>query len=409
MTAKPSTGALRTLARESGADGAEGRSALEVDNIAKVFQDSRGHEVRAVDGVSFSLEPGEFYTLLGPSGCGKTTTLRSVAGLEAISSGRIAVDGVTFSEPARKVEVPPHRRGLGMVFQSYAIWPHMTVAQNVAFPLEVAERPPSRKEIGRRVQEALEAVELGGLGPRMATQLSGGQQQRLALARALVGRPGLLLLDEPLSNLDAKLREAMRAELRRIQRRIGVTTLYVTHDQMEALSMSNRIAVMSQGRIVQEGKPEEIYRRPSTRFVAEFLGNSNFLRGKLAETIGGDGVYSLEGFDGTLVAPRPADLPVGETVSVVLRFEEAELRAGDASVENGFLATVAQVMYLGESLQYHVVSDDGLEVIVRASPMGQRFERDERVQLVIPRAHAIVISDDHGVAAGELVASGMRQ
>src|SRR5438552_9240906 len=224
----------------------DARSAVIVSDLVKTFADRRDR-VRAVDGVSFQIEEGEFYTLLGPSGCGKTTTLRCIAGLERTDGGQIIVDGKIVSSHSPNVFVPPHKRDIVMVFQSYAIWPHMTVFENVAFPLRVSKQRVPRSEITRRVEAALALVQLEGYGGRMATQLSGGQQQRLALARALVREPKLLLLDEPLSNLDAKLREHMRAELRDIQRRLGVTTIYVTHDQIEALSMSNRIALMEQG------------------------------------------------------------------------------------------------------------------------------------------------------------------
>src|SRR5437773_8359090 len=261
---------------------------LQVTMLRKTFTTERGG-VRAVEDVSFTVEEGQFYTLLGPSGCGKTTTLRCVAGLERTDEGRIVVDGRIVSSHSPNVFVPPHKRDIGMVFQSYAIWPHMTVFENVAFPLRVSKQRVSRSEISRRVEEALSLVELGGYGGRMATQLSGGQQQRLALARALVREPKLLLLDEPLSNLDAKLRERMRFELRELQRRLRITTLYVTHDQIEALSMSNVIAVMNAGVIVQEGAPREIYLQPKSKFVANFIGSTNQLAGRVAR-IDGNGV-----------------------------------------------------------------------------------------------------------------------
>ncbi len=379
-------------------------TALIVEAIEKSYVDSEGQLVRAVNGVSFSLTPGEFYTLLGPSGCGKTTTLRCVAGLESITAGTITAGGRVLSDPRRRLELPPHLRRPGMVFQSYAIWPHMTVAQNVAFPLEVGPDRPAKSEIADRVEEALVSVELGGYGPRMATQLSGGQQQRLALARALVGRPGLLLLDEPLSNLDAKLRGAMRAELRRLQRRIGVTTLYVTHDQVEALSMSNRIAVMNGGKIVQEGRPEDVYRRPSSPFVAEFLGNSNFLNGKRAEggEGGADGFYAIDGFGGEMLrAPLPEGLPVGASVNVVVRYEGASLVAASDRRANTVSGRINQVMYLGECIHYHVAIGEGGEVIVRTGPAERRFARNENVRVLFPPTECIVISDEYGVSASK--------
>ena len=248
---------------------------------------AQGRPVAAVRGVSFNIREGEFYTLLGPSGCGKTTTMRCIAGLEHSTQGEIYVQGKLVSSASKNVFVPPNKRDIGMVFQSYAIWPHMTVFQNVAFPLNVAGIKTNSKEMRDRVDEALALVELEGYGDRFATQLSGGQQQRLALARAIVRRPALLLLDEPLSNLDARLRDTMRTELRALQRRLGITTLYVTHDQTEALSMSSRIAVMENGEIVQEATPRELYGAPSNAFVAEFLGVSNSIPCTVSE-IGSD-------------------------------------------------------------------------------------------------------------------------
>src|SRR5437773_12489103 len=251
---------------------------LQVTMLRKTFTTERG-AVRAVEDVSFTVEDGLFYTLLGPSGCGKTTTLRCVAGLERPEDGTIRIDDAVLSGTGRFV--PTHRRDIGMVFQSYAIWPHMNVFENVAFPLRVSERPPSRDETRRMVTEALALVGLEGLEERPAPQLSGGQQQRLALARALVRKPKLLLLDEPLSNLDAKLRERMRIDLRELQRRLRITTVYVTPDQPEALFLSHRIAVMQAGKIVQEGAPRDLYRAPASGFVADFVSEATFLPGEV--------------------------------------------------------------------------------------------------------------------------------
>src|SRR5215217_2583279 len=257
---------------------------LNVQNLVKTFSTSRAEKrqrVHAVDDVSLEVKDGELFTLLGPSGCGKTTTLRCIAGLEMPDAGEIAVgDRVLFSS-ARGVRVPANERGLGMVFQSYAIWPHMNVYKNVAFPLQVLprRRRPAKQEVRERVERALAVVQLDHLAGRQATDLSGGQQQRLALARALVLEPPLLLLDEPLSNLDAKLREEMRFELKRLQRELGITGIYVTHDQVEALAMSSRVAVMRDGRIEQVDHPRAIYERPKSRFVADFIGTSNFIDG----------------------------------------------------------------------------------------------------------------------------------
>ncbi|HEU5272326.1 MAG TPA: ABC transporter ATP-binding protein, partial [Xanthobacteraceae bacterium] len=249
-------------------------SYLEVTNLVKRFGTDR-----AVDGVSFSIAKGKFLTLLGPSGCGKTTTLMSIAGLHAIDSGSIRVGGMTYTQPAEGIFVPPERRDIGMVFQSYAIWPHMTVAQNVAYPLELRNIP--RAEVGERVAEVLRLVGLTPVAGKLATQLSGGQQQRAALARAIVSRPRLLLFDEPLSNLDLKLRERMRLELKRIQQEVGITSVYVTHDQSEALVMSDEIIVMSKGRVEQRGDPHAIYERPVNAYVSNFIGAANLLKGRV--------------------------------------------------------------------------------------------------------------------------------
>src|SRR5512132_3497553 len=255
---------------------------LKVEGLFTEYPNERGEIVRAAQDVSFTVAEGRLFTLLGPSGCGKTTTLRSIAGLERPRAGEISVNGRVVYSSSKGVFVTPNRRGFGMVFQSYAIWPHMNVFQNAAFPLEVGDKRYSRKEIRDKVMRVLSAVQLDHLADREATKLSGGQQQRLALARALVMEPALLLLDEPLSNLDAKLRERMRFELKRLQRELGITTVYVTHDQSEALALSHSIAVMNAGRIEQLGTPREVYERPRNQFVADFIGSTNFVAGDVA-------------------------------------------------------------------------------------------------------------------------------
>jgi iron(III) transport system ATP-binding protein len=247
--------------------------ALVVEGLVKRFGD-----VAAVDGVSFDIEPGELLCLLGPSGCGKTTTLRCVAGLETPDAGVIRLDGQVLADGSRGILVPPHRRRFGMVFQSYAVWPHFTVFENVRYPLRFGGRL-TREEMGQRTRDALRLVRLEEHAERFPHQLSGGQQQRVALARALVMQPAALLFDEPLSNLDAKLREEMRSELAEVQGRLRVPALYVTHDQAEAMALATRIAVMHQGRIRQEGTPGAIYRQPADDFVATFLGSTNLLPG----------------------------------------------------------------------------------------------------------------------------------
>src|SRR5881397_972314 len=281
--------------------------------------------VVAVNDLSFEAKAGEFLTLLGPSGCGKTTTLRLVAGLERPDRGEIFAGGRALSAPESGLFVPPERRGMGMVFQSYAIWPHMTVFENVAFPLQELRVP--RAEIRERVMTILATVGLGDLHGRPAPMLSGGQQQRVALARALVSNPQVLLLDEPLSNLDARLREEMRFELREMQAKLGITSIFVTHDQAEAMTLSDRIVVMNAGRIEQEGSPQEVYQRPSTRFVMDFLGRANHLPARIAH--GGAGWVAMvngNGF-GLPVDDSAADWTEGEDVVLAFRPEAAVARA----------------------------------------------------------------------------------
>ncbi len=295
------------------------------------------------------MEEGRFYTLLGPSGCGKTTTLRCIAGLERPDTGEINVSETAVFSSARGTFVPPYRRSIGMVFQSYAIWPHLTVLENVAFPLRVGKDCVSATTIfARKFRSALEQVELNGYEERMATQLSGGQQQRLALARALVREPKVLLLDEPLSNLDAKLRERMRVELRELQRRLRITTLYVTHDQIEALSMSNVIAVMSSGVIVQEGGPRDIYLQPKSKFVANFIGSTNQLNGQVSKA-GADGTGTVRTDAGEISCGLLAGLGQGANVVVVVRPESVVLhQKRPAYTENILEGKVGAAMFLGE-------------------------------------------------------------
>jgi len=324
--------------------------------------------VYAADGVTFTVEQGELFTLLGPSGCGKTTTLRSVAGLERPDRGRITVGKRTLFDGEANTNVPANQRGLGMVFQSYAIWPHMTVFKNASFPLEVMPRSRrlSRRDVQERVMRALEATELSVFADRPATKLSGGQQQRLALARALVTEPELMLLDEPLSNLDAKLRETMRFELKRLQRELNLTAVYVTHDQAEALALSSRIAVMNAGKIEQIGKPREIYTAPKTQFVAEFIGTSNFLSGRVGRRA--DGFVCIDTVDGPLWSLAD-DVPEGTEVLVSLRPENLSLstQQSPSGARNELRATVVNRAFMGDSVD-HVVSLGKLELRVKCNP-----------------------------------------
>jgi iron(III) transport system ATP-binding protein len=354
---------------------------LAVEGLRKGFAD-RGATVQAIDDVGFEIREGEVYTLLGPSGCGKTSTLRAVAGLERPDAGRIVIDGTVVTENGRFV--PPNRRDIGMVFQSYGIWPHMNVFDNAAFPLQVGRPKVAKKEIRKRVESALAAVHLAGYESRMATRLSGGQQQRLALARALVRRPKLLLLDEPLSNLDAKLRQAMRAELATLQQELGITTLFVTHDQDEALSMSNRIAVMQAGKIVQEGGPREVYQRPATRFVADFVGTTNFLSGTRAAA--GRIDTPVGAFD---VASDPGTR-AGEEVLLAVRPEAMVLHPSEpVGVPNVVKGEIDRVMFVGECVDCHVRVGDTTWV-TRQDP-GLTAASGEAVWLELPADRVSVI------------------
>ena len=339
---------------------------IRVSELVKIYQTGG---VRAVDEVSFTVEEGEFYTLLGPSGCGKTTTLRCIAGLERANGGTIELgETVVVSD---RIYVPPYRRDIGMVFQSYAVWPHMTVFENVAFPLRVGSNRPSGGEVRERVDTALGLVGLSGYEDRMATQLSGGQQQRLSLARAIVREPSVLLLDEPLSNLDARLRERMRGELTAIQRRLGVTTLFVTHDQIEALSMSDRIAVMDGGKIVQEGTAEQIYHEPVNEFVASFIGSTNLFLGTYVARTEGARTVTVDLDFGRLEAQDP-EIPMepGAQVLIAIRPENVVLHhdgQGDAggTRPNVIDARIGIRLFTGNSMEYYIEVEGNL-VQVRA-------------------------------------------
>jgi len=325
--------------------------ALALKGIAKNFG-----AVAAVRGFDLDVAEGEFVTLLGPSGCGKSTTLALIAGFFPADAGEIHLRG-------KHVEgLPPFERDIGVVFQDYALFPHMTVAENVGFGLRM--RKVAKAEIASRVAEALDLVKLGGLGERRPLQLSGGQRQRVALARALVIRPAVLLLDEPLSNLDLKLREEMRAEIAALQRRLGITTVFVTHDQGEALAMSDRIAVMNGGAIEQIGKPADIYERPATKFVADFIGRTNFLPARVLARAGE--IVDVECL-GRRFAVRDARAGVGPALLAV-RPERAQLSPSPDGLD--FEAEVAQVLYLGAKREVHLAGPGGVELVVDAANLG---------------------------------------
>jgi iron(III) transport system ATP-binding protein len=353
---------------------------IRIDNLEVRYETEEG-PVHAVRGISLHVEKGQFYTLLGPSGCGKTTTLRCVAGLERPSSGEIAIDGETVYSQARGIMVPTYRRDIGMVFQSYAIWPHMNVFENVAFPLREMRGRFSKSEIRDKVRDALKLVQLEGLEDRPAPFLSGGQQQRLALARALVKEPKVLLLDEPLSNLDAKLREDTRLELRELVKRLGITSLYVTHDQLEALTMSDVVAVMEAGRIVQETSPLDIYQKPETPFVASFIGQSNFLTGHVVTASdGGMGTVATDA--GAIACWLPSGAKTGDKVTVAVRPEDVHLSEDSApDATNVVAGTVAAVLFLGEAKECNVTLP-GASLRLRVHP-AMPMERGQPVRLLL--------------------------
>jgi iron(III) transport system ATP-binding protein len=321
---------------------------IRLENVSKSWG-----ETLVLDGITLDVADKEFVTLLGPSGCGKTTTLMAIAGFQHPDAGTIACGDEVFFDRATRRILPAERRNLGVVFQSYAIWPHMTVAANVGFPLVL--RKAKKPDVARRVAEMLDLVELGGLGTHYPHQLSGGQQQRVALARALAAAPSVLLLDEPFSNLDAKLRERSRKWLRALQQQIGITTIFVTHDQDEALGMSDRVMVMDDGVIQQSGTPEDIYRRPASRAVADFVGRCNLLDGHVLGASRSGGV--MVGITGTpliVEAQVPGEQAGPGDVVVALRPEAVQLSLGEARLPNQCLAEVRSGAFLGDHYEYEL-------------------------------------------------------
>ncbi len=372
-------GAVGTMESKYGSD-----KYVEVQGLVKLFGSDR-----AVDDVSFSVPKGKFLTLLGPSGCGKTTTLMSIAGLHAIDAGQIRVGGVVYTDPARGLFMPPEKRDIGMVFQSYAIWPHMTVAENVAYPLEIRKIDPA--EIGSCVADVLKLVGLDQMADKLATQLSGGQQQRAALARAIVSRPRLLLFDEPLSNLDLKLREQMRLELKRIQHEVGITSIYVTHDQAEALVMSDEIIVMSKGRIQQKGGPREIYARPVNAYVSNFIGVANLLKGRvIAVTAPGRGEVEIAAGGRTVQIQCRLGTGISEGAETVVSVRPENVAAtrqngGGASLEG----EVIQAIFLGNCVDCRVRWGE-FEWKVLAHPRAG-LKEGEKVYLRLDPEHTLAV------------------
>ncbi|MBI3912817.1 MAG: ABC transporter ATP-binding protein [Chloroflexi bacterium] len=356
---------------------------LKISDLVKKFVGEKTASVAAVNGISFEVEEGRFFTLLGPSGCGKTTTLRCIAGLERHDEGTIFIGAQVVSSPRDRIFVAPHQRDIGMVFQSYAIWPHMTVFENVAFPLRVGKKHFDARQVKDKVMRALSVVQLDALADRPAPKLSGGQQQRLALARALVGEPKVLLLDEPLSNLDAKLREQMRVELRELQRQLGLTTIYVTHDQSEALAMSNVIAVMNDGKIMQMGHPRDIYLTPANQFVADFIGSTNFIHGTAR-------AGAVETEHGVLQCTVPAGIRAGDAVLVSARPESIIVHLEKpANTQNLFEGQVQLAIFLGEMYDCQI-QVGGQLMRARLNP-AHRVRRGDNVFLQLPAEYITVL------------------
>lgn len=344
--------------------------------------------VRAVDSLSITVKAGEFLTLLGPSGCGKSTTLFSISGLNHASSGQIRLGERVFFDGGRGISMPTERRNVGLVFQSYALWPHKTVAENLAFPLQLRKVGKLERDVA--IKDALGLVEMTAYADRYPFELSGGQQQRVALARALVYKPGILLLDEPLSNLDAKLRERARVWLRELQERLGVTTIYVTHDQAEALTVSDQIAVMENGRIRQIGTPTEVYEHPSDAFVADFIGSSNFLAGDIVSRSEDHAMVRLK--NGSMIKTSPAK-DTTDAVTVSVRPERLDLV--EAPGDNVIAALVGTASYLGSVYQYDLSAKDVHFRIQTAQPITA-----SKVLAYVPPSATIVFPAEAGAAAG---------
>jgi len=336
---------------------------VELRDLTKVFDASRGpgSEVTAVRDLNLGIHPGEFFTLLGPSGCGKTTTLRLIGGFETPTRGEIYIEGKPMSH------VPPYRRPVNIVFQNYALFPHLTVAQNVAFGPTIKGVPRAERE--RRVREALELVRLPNVGDRKPSQLSGGQQQRVALARALINEPAVLLLDEPLGALDLKLRKQMQMELKHIQQQVGITFIYVTHDQEEALTMSDRIAVMNDGQVLQVGDPVTIYERPSCRFVADFIGETNFLK---AHVVGVEHERVCLSVAGERVWAGAPEEPLreGQDVTLAIRPEKIDLLPVARTNGTTLTGVVREMVYLGTDTRFVVILPSGETVVARIQNIG---------------------------------------
>jgi iron(III) transport system ATP-binding protein len=359
---------------------------IHIKNLSKDFF-SEGKRINALANVNLTIPSNQIFTLLGPSGCGKTTLLRCIVGLETPDSGEISIrEEIVFSKEKR-IFIPPEKRGLGMVFQTYAIWPHMNVFDNVAYPLQTRKEP--KEDIKRKVEKTLRFVQLEGFENRPATKLSGGQQQRVALARALVAEPTVILFDEPLSNLDAKLREETRKELRSFLTELKITAVYVTHDRIEALSLSDSMAVMKDGRIVEIGTPKKIYFDSDHRFVADFIGRANLIDGKVTAV---EDSYSIIDSDiGTVACQKSPDLPPGNAVTICVRPEFIKvMEGGTGDGRNIFRGRVESLVFVGEAYEGEI-SIAGTRLITRIEPTADVKEGDE-IALSFDPDHCFVLS-----------------
>jgi spermidine/putrescine transport system ATP-binding protein len=366
--------------------------AIQLKDVVKKFPNPAGGEVTAVNHVTLDIHHGEFFSLLGPSGCGKTTTLRMIAGFEWPTSGEVYIKGQPMGR------TPPYQRPVNTVFQNYALFQHMTVYQNVAFGLEMEHVPG--EDIKRRVGEALEMVQLGAMGPRKPKQLSGGQQQRIALARALVKRPAVLLLDEPLGALDLKLRKEMQLELKALQMQVGITFIYVTHDQEEALTMSDRIAVINKGSALQIGTPVEIYERPNCRFVADFIGESNFLHGVVEDIEKENVIVHLTDVNEKIVGTTQEKLVIGKKVIVSIRPEKVRLANQPPLQQNCFECKVVNTAYIGSDTRVIVELGGGQRISVweqnKISTLDPNayYARGQSIWVVMFPENTLVLGED---------------